>query len=419
MAKRVSELLVPLMTDEELAEIILNGQALLNVDLLPIVADIVNYSVGMPSICHQLALNTCLEKGISVGARDRIRLTRSDLRPALDRYVNESSDTIKAVFGQALKHRATARFDNRRIILAAVAQGPLAGMSFPEILAKVRTAESEYPESNLRRYLKELSDEERGRLLRLGRSGKYRFVEPVYHTVALATLVGPRTPKHARPNRYVEEIVAAAWLNTTTPDAMWEAGQAASSVPSTESEERPPEGGAPVADRAVGDEWSADALELLKERFMMLHSMSNDRARGPLFVQFLDDLFGLFGAQSWLTFSSDQNLIDGSIDFDSADRAFQATWGQASVAGAQVEEFASRIRIKGGAPLGIFLSINGFPDDVLDATGNSPTFIGVDGADVFLILDQRVRLDELLRHKIRVVEETGSYFVSARSLIIE
>lgn len=42
-----------------------------------------------------------------------------------------------------------------------------------------------------------------------------------------------------------------------------------------------------------------------------------------------------------------------------------------------------------------------------------------DGADVFLILDQRVRLDELLRHKIRVVEETGSYFVSARNLIIE
>jgi hypothetical protein len=35
MTKRVSELLVPLMTMDELTEIILNGQALLNVDLSP------------------------------------------------------------------------------------------------------------------------------------------------------------------------------------------------------------------------------------------------------------------------------------------------------------------------------------------------------------------------------------------------
>jgi hypothetical protein len=410
MTKRVSELLVPLMTAEELAEIILNGQALLNVDLSPIAADIVSYSVGMPSVCHQLALNACLEKGISARARDRPRLTRDDLRPALDRYVNESSDTIKANFGKALKHRPVARFDNRRIILAAMASGPLAGMRFADILAKVRVAESGYPENNLRRYLKELSDDEKGRLLRLGRDGKYRFVEPVYHTVALATLVGPRTPKHGRPNRYVEDIIAAAWLNTATPDPVWEAAR---------EREGSNADGVPAGNGAGKAGWSADALELLKDRFIMLHSMTNERARGPLFTQFLDDLLELFGVHSLLVYEPDENQIDGSLQFDAADRAFRAIWGESGAEKPQIDEFDSRLRDKGETSLGVFLSINGFSENALAALENSSLFVAVDGADIFLVLDQRVGLDELFRHKIRTAEESGGYFFRASDMIVE
>jgi hypothetical protein len=419
MTRRVSELLVPLMTTEELAEIILNGQALLNVDLSPIAADIVNYSVGIPSVCHQLALNSCLEKGISVRARSRLMLTRDDLRPALDRYVNESSDTIKANFGKALKHRAAARLDHRRIILGAMASGPLAGMRIPDILAKVRLVKNGYTESNLRRYLKELSDEgDKERLLRLGRDGKYRFVEPVYHTVALATLMGPRTPKHARPNRYVEDIIAAAWLNVAMSDAMWDLAKAEPGDIRVEEEEELPSNGDPTADLGEKARWSTEELELLKDRFMVLHSMSNDEARGPLFVQFLDDLLELFEIHSELAYQPDENHVIGSAKFDGAEYEFRATWGNSSTNKTQVEEFGSGVRDQGRGLPGWFFSINGFPDEAVDAARGFP-IIGIDGSDIFLVLDQRIRLDELLRHKIQAADEAGNSFVSARDMVVE
>lgn len=419
MTKRVSELLVPLMTAEELAEIILNGQSLLNVDLSPIAADIVNYSVGMPSVCHQLALNVCLEKGISFRTRDKVTLARDDLRPALDRYVNESSDTIKANFGRALRHRAGARFDNRRIILTAMASGPLTGMSFADLLAKVRLIEVHYPESNLRRYLKELSsEEEQGRLLRVGRDGTYRFVEPVYHTVALATLVGPRTPKHARPNRYVEDIIAAAWLSTATLDTIWESIREGSRDVPDEHLEEPSTDSAATISLGENVYWSAEGLKLLKGRFIQFHSMSNDKARGPLFVQFLEDLFELFDVHSQLKYQPAENHVEGTLKFDSDRYVFRAIWSNPSVQDMNIYDGSVWAGQQGGEELRVLLSINGFPDGSQEVLANHRPFIGIDGSDIFLVLDQRVQLDELLRHKMNAAVETGSFFCSAKDIIL-
>ena len=88
------------MTPEELRRIIDNGQDFLNVDFSQIAEEIVEYSAGRPGVCHQLALNTCLEKGIVAPQRARIAFTRHDLRPALDRYERESAAAITATRGR-------------------------------------------------------------------------------------------------------------------------------------------------------------------------------------------------------------------------------------------------------------------------------------------------------------------------------
>src|SRR6266511_358740 len=64
MNNRVSELLVPLMNDDELLGILSNGESLLNVNLSAISDSIIQYSRGLASACHQLALNVCLEKDV-------------------------------------------------------------------------------------------------------------------------------------------------------------------------------------------------------------------------------------------------------------------------------------------------------------------------------------------------------------------
>lgn len=195
MRNRVSELLVPLMTDEELTQILARGQGLLNIDLSRLIVPIAQYSVGVPSVCHQLALNVCLERGINSTStsKTKVTLTVEDLKPAVERYVRESSDTLKAAFDKALRRHKVKRFDNCRLILQALAQGPLEGMLHADILASIRRVSKDYPASNLTIYLQQLIGRDRGSILRAGIDGRYRFAEPLYHTFAQLTLT-EKTP---------------------------------------------------------------------------------------------------------------------------------------------------------------------------------------------------------------------------------
>jgi len=200
MSNRVSELLVPLMNKEELEAILVNGQRLLNVNLAELVEPIVEYSVGVPSVCHQLALNVCLETQVVIRQAATRVLTTADLKAAIERYVRESSDTLKARFEKALRRHTVRKFDNCRLILAAMASGPLSGMLAAEILSNIRHDAHDYPTGNLTQYLKELTKDGRGSVVRLGFDRRYRFADPLYHTFAQASLLKREYVKAATPS---------------------------------------------------------------------------------------------------------------------------------------------------------------------------------------------------------------------------
>lgn len=58
--------------------------------------------------------------------------------------------------------------------------------------------------------------------------------------------------------------------------------------------------------------------------------------------------------------------------------------------------------------MGLFVSINGFSGDFLKRFENSTPFITMDGADIYIVLENRIRLDDLLRAKKRHANDTGS-----------
>lgn len=194
MRGRVAEIQVPLMTNAELAEIITNGQKLLNIDLSALAQDIVQYSVGVPSVCHQLSLNACIEKEVFTVQRKALLFTANDLKPAVEHYVRDSSDTLKASFDKALRRHKVKKFDNCRLILTALAKGPLEGLLYNEILTEIRTTVLDYPAGNLTLYLHQLMQDERGNILKCGSDKKYRFADPLYHTFAQLTLLEPGQP---------------------------------------------------------------------------------------------------------------------------------------------------------------------------------------------------------------------------------
>jgi hypothetical protein len=186
MANRVAEIFVPLMTDAELMSIVTSGSRMLNIDARSIAADIVGFSAGLAAVCHNLCLNSCLAADVGATMELTKLIGPIHLKAALKVYAKESSDTLKARFDAALVRHQVRKYDNARLIISALAGGPVDGMLYSEILSAVHTSNPSYPASNLTKYLGDLRTEQRGELIRKGKDGRYRFSEPLLHVFAQA-----------------------------------------------------------------------------------------------------------------------------------------------------------------------------------------------------------------------------------------
>jgi hypothetical protein len=67
--------------------------------------------------------------------------------------------------------------------------------------------------------------------------------------------------------------------------------------------------------------------------------------------------------------------------------------------------------------LGLFISINGFTSGAIEAYRERTPLITMDGDDLFCVLDQQVRLDELLKRTKRHASETESCYFPARQMM--
>jgi hypothetical protein len=189
MAHRVAEVHVPLMTDEEIGAILQGGEELLNIEFGAAYDLIGAYSVGVASICHQLALNCCLRRHVHGRVSGTpTKLEASDLAEALQMYIRDSSDTLKARFEQALRRQQVKRYDNARLILRALSTGPQHGMLHGEIMNEISKVEPSYPAGNLTNYLRRLQSPELGAIIRVDGGGRYSFVDPFHQLYAHLTL---------------------------------------------------------------------------------------------------------------------------------------------------------------------------------------------------------------------------------------
>lgn len=188
MRNRVAEILMPLMTTQEVSQILANGSRLLNVNLDRIESDIVQFSSGLASVAHHLALNSCLAAGVEVEQRRTIVLDSTHLNRAISRYINETSDSLKALMDVALARQRERKYDNMRLLIGALASGPVEGMSHAAIRTQIQISEPSYPASNVTQYLAKLMKQERGEIVYRSPSGNYRFRDPIIHSYARALL---------------------------------------------------------------------------------------------------------------------------------------------------------------------------------------------------------------------------------------
>jgi hypothetical protein len=174
-----------------------------------------------------------------------------------------------------------------------------------------------------------------------------------------------------------------------------------------------------AAQQAEATRKFADEVEALRQRFMEMFAMADPHQRGYAFQDFLDKLFVLFDMEPRVGYSLPQEQIDGSLSFDTDDYIVEARWRKESADPGDADRFAAKVRRKGKNALGLFVSVNGFTSGVFTDYGHSTPFLAMDGADLMLVLEQRVRLDDLLRRKKRFANETGHCYFPARQMLGE
>jgi hypothetical protein len=187
MRNRVAEIHVPLMENDEILKILEKGEGLLNISILnKIKADIVNYSNGLASVCHQMGLNLCFASEIVETVEATQLIESSHFKNALERYIENESDTIKSSFDKALKQKRKQKFNNCKLILETLSQQEGDdGITRADILSSIKEKEPLYPPGNLSIYLKELQQDLRGGIVRYDeKSGKYLFMNPFHKVFA-------------------------------------------------------------------------------------------------------------------------------------------------------------------------------------------------------------------------------------------
>lgn len=152
-------------------------------------------------------------------------------------------------------------------------------------------------------------------------------------------------------------------------------------------------------------------LESLKARFLELTARTdNVQQRGLKFEILLRDLFDLADLEPRMAYSLEYEQIDGAFTYDSDVYLLEAKWLKGAIDRASVDAFNMKVQRKGKNALGLIVSVNGFPSTVIDVYSTSTSFITMDGADLFAVLDGRYKLEDLLRLKKRHANETGSCY---------
>lgn len=102
---RVSEVSVPLLKDEEIKKIIINGFYLLNVNPSTSLIDkLVYYSDRLGAFAHQMCMDICKGEGINKTAFRKRFIGDESFQYAINGFINRSSDTLKSIYDAAVKN---------------------------------------------------------------------------------------------------------------------------------------------------------------------------------------------------------------------------------------------------------------------------------------------------------------------------
>lgn len=159
-------------------------------------------------------------------------------------------------------------------------------------------------------------------------------------------------------------------------------------------------------------------LAELKGRYTDLVASANPQGRGLALEGLLRDLFALFDLDPKAAFTLTGEQIDGSFSLGETNFLLEAKWTKDPVERKDLDPFKLKVTSRIENTLGLFVSINGFQQTAVDFhSGSGAQMLLMSGGDLYVVLDGRVDLVDLLKRKYRHASQTGEVLFDATQML--
>lgn len=162
-------------------------------------------------------------------------------------------------------------------------------------------------------------------------------------------------------------------------------------------------------------------LSMIENKFKEQMVSSNRQEAGFQLELILQELFILNKIAYDCSFRTPQNTqqIDGYFNYDGFDYLVEAKWTAGKTDSANIAPFKHKIDTKLESTRGIFISMNGFREEVISEYGGKGSkIIFMDGLDLIVVLEGRISLKEALTFKIKEAVKFGNTYASLRTFIV-
>jgi hypothetical protein len=157
-------------------------------------------------------------------------------------------------------------------------------------------------------------------------------------------------------------------------------------------------------------------LTELKQKYNKLRNLE-PQERGYAFERFLNAWFDCEGLLPRGPFRLIGEQIDGSFVINSDIYLLEAKWQDNQTPEADLLVFQGKVEGKSTWSRGLFVSHAGFTKEgqIGFSRGRSTNIIGMDGQDIYFILEGMMSLSDAIQRKARHAAETGEFYISVLS----
>ncbi|MFZ7308585.1 hypothetical protein ACLSZU_09005 [Avibacterium avium] len=155
-----------------------------------------------------------------------------------------------------------------------------------------------------------------------------------------------------------------------------------------------------------------EELLSLKQEFYSLATSQDNQQRGFKLENLMNRLFVLNDLDPKASFKVVGQQIDGAFTLDGTEFLFEAKWVKSPINNSDLAIFKEKVKSKLENTLGLFLSIDGFSEDGINASQSSDkVMILMDGSDLMAVLEERISFIDLINRKKQIASREGRIYV--------